>query len=101
MKTRELVSAGGIAVRNVDLQIDVALIKTSREGRWQLPKGHLDKGETPEQAAMREVREEAGITCEILEKVDVIDYWFIDRYGKEPVRDSQVRSFLSHAVRLG
>ncbi len=99
MKTRELVSAGGVAVRNADQRIDVALIKTSREGRWQLPKGHLDPGETLEQAAVREVREEAGITCEILEKIDVIDYWFVDRYVVEPIRTHKfVHFFLMQYV---
>ena len=35
---------------------------------------------------MREVREEAGITCEIVEKIDSVDYWYVDRWGKEPAR---------------
>ena len=86
MKTRELVSAGGVAFRNVDSRIEIVLIKTAMEGRWQLPKGIIDPGETPEQAALREVGEEAGITCAIVEKIDVIDYWFVDRYSDAPVR---------------
>jgi 8-oxo-dGTP diphosphatase len=86
MKTQERTSAGGVAFRNNGDTVEIALIRTSREGRWQLPKGIIDPGETPEQAALREVREEAGIECELGEKIDSIDYWYVDRWGSEPVR---------------
>ena len=86
MKSQERISAGGVAIRNENGRVEVAIIQTSKEGRWQLPKGLIDPGETPEQAAMREVREEAGITCEIVEKIDSVDYWYVDRWGKEPAR---------------
>lgn len=86
MRSVELISAGGIAIRDRDSHRDVALIKTESEGRWQLPKGIIDPGETPEQAALREVREEAGISCEIINKVDVIDYWFVNKRSHDPER---------------
>lgn len=44
---------------------------------WSLPKGHLEAGETPEQAAIREVQEETGITSEITKSIGVIDFWFM------------------------
>src|SRR5580765_6908119 len=62
-------SAGGLVV---DLAGEVprgALIgRTDRHGRllWSLPKGHIEAGETAEQAAVREVEEETGISGEIL-----------------------------------
>jgi 8-oxo-dGTP pyrophosphatase MutT (NUDIX family) len=86
MKTQERISAGGVAFRNDGGKVEIAIIQTSREGRWQLPKGIIDPGETPEKAAIREVREEAGIDCEIVEKIDSVDYWYVDRWGKEPAR---------------
>jgi 8-oxo-dGTP pyrophosphatase MutT (NUDIX family) len=86
MKSQVRISAGGVAVRYENGDVEVAIIQTSKEGRWQLPKGIIDPGETPEQAAIREVREEAGITCEIVEKIDSVDYWYVDRWGKEPAR---------------
>ena len=46
-----------------------------------LPKGHPDPGETIEQAALREVREEAGVTCEIRETLGEVRY-FYQRSGK-------------------
>lgn len=81
-----MTSAGGVAYRKANDAVEVALIKTASEGRWQLPKGLVDQGETPEQAALREVREEAGIECEIVAPLETIDYWYVDRYGKEPFR---------------
>jgi 8-oxo-dGTP pyrophosphatase MutT (NUDIX family) len=58
----------------------VALIaRTDRRGRllWSLPKGHLEAGETAEQAAVREVEEETGIRGRILAPLGEIDYWFV------------------------
>ena len=78
--TIDQVSAGGVAFRISESIVKVALIRTAAEGRWQLPKGIVDSGETPEQAAIREVREEAGIYCELLEPIDTIDYWFYGNY---------------------
>ncbi|MEP6598591.1 MAG: NUDIX hydrolase [Actinomycetota bacterium] len=73
-------SAGGLVV---DLGSDVprgALIgRIDRRGRllWSLPKGHVEPGETAEQAAIREVEEETGISGEILGSLGTIDFWFI------------------------
>ena len=44
---------------------------------WSLPKGHIEDGETPEDAAIREVAEETGITSEISKSLGVIDFWFM------------------------
>ena len=77
MENVHQVSAGGVAHRIDDGRIEVVVIKTSSEGRWQLPKGMIDPGETAEIAALREVREEAGIVCEIIEPIDIIEYWFV------------------------
>ena len=73
-------SAGGLVV---DLEGDVprgALIgRTDRQGRllWSLPKGHIEDGETAEQAAVREVAEETGICGVVLGELGTIDFWFI------------------------
>lgn len=84
MDTVHQVSAGGVTYRTLEGPIEIALIKTASEGRWQLPKGIIDPGETPEIAALREVREEAGITCEIIAPLEVIEYWFAAAYDGGP-----------------
>jgi len=44
---------------------------------WSLPKGHIEEGETPEEAAVREVREETGISSSVKKSLGVIDFWFM------------------------
>lgn len=72
-------SAGGIVVRVDKGHAFVACIgRRNRAGRleWCLPKGHIEAGETPEDAAIREVAEETGIDADIIQPIGVIDYWF-------------------------
>lgn len=86
METRKQVSAGGAAFREIDGKFEVALVLMIPEMRWQLPKGIIDPGETPEQAALREVLEEAGIECELIEPIETIEYWFVDSRSGTPIR---------------
>jgi 8-oxo-dGTP pyrophosphatase MutT (NUDIX family) len=44
---------------------------------WSLPKGHVEAGESPEQAAAREVEEETGIRGRIVAELGTIDFWFV------------------------
>ena len=70
----------------------VALIgRLDRHGRllWSLPKGHIEDGETAEQAAIREVREETGIGGRVRAPVGTIDYWFV-------VRDHRIHKTVHH-----
>ena len=55
---------------------DVALVTPNHRRVWCLPKGTLEVGESAEEAAVREVREETGLQAEIVEKIDQISYWF-------------------------
>lgn len=54
------------------------IARVNRAGRveWCLPKGHLEAGETPEEAAVREIAEETGILGRIVGSLGTIDYWF-------------------------
>lgn len=76
IQTKLQFSAGGVAFRERDGRIEIVLISVGDDGRWQLPKGLIDKGETTEAAAVREVREEAGVECEPVERIDKVDYWY-------------------------
>jgi len=72
-------SAGGIAIHVIDGVAYAAVIgRRNRNGKleWCLPKGHVEEGETPADAARREVAEEAGVVADIIHNLGVIDYWF-------------------------
>ena len=71
-------SAGGVAVRRFRGRPFVAVITTFK-GALALPKGHPDPGESAVDAALREVREEAGIDTVLLEKLDDTRYWYVKR----------------------
>ncbi len=79
--TKEQVSAGGVVFRRRGGRTEVALISVGDEARWQLPKGLVDKGETPVEAAQREVREETGLETELVAPVDIIEYWYFSKGG--------------------
>ena len=90
----EETSAGGVVL---DLSSDppaVALIaRHDRRSRllWSLPKGHVEEGETPEQAALREVFEETGLVGRIVAPLGVIDFWFV-------VEDKRIHKTVHHYV---
>lgn len=68
-------SAGGVVLR----QQEVLLIRVSdMKGRpvWSFPKGRIDAGESPAQAAVREVLEETGWSCRIDADLSTTEYWF-------------------------
>ncbi|HEX6126814.1 MAG TPA: NUDIX hydrolase [Pyrinomonadaceae bacterium] len=74
--TFEQTSAGGIVYRRNDAVVEVAIVRIVPEMRWQLPKGIIDDGETAEEAALREVREEAGVDADLIGPIEKIEYWF-------------------------
>jgi len=86
MQVRTEVSAGGVVFRmRDDAGFDVALIRT-HEGRWQLPKGWVEEGESVEETATREVREETGIEANVIGALGDIEYWYTSTYDPEPAR---------------
>jgi 8-oxo-dGTP pyrophosphatase MutT (NUDIX family) len=70
-------SAGGLVIRGDE----VLLISTRGGTRWQLPKGHLESGETALQAAVREVEEETGVLGEPVRALGMVEYDFTSQRG--------------------
>ncbi len=62
-------SAGGIVVRGAEV-----LMIRDRYGRWTFPKGHIEAGETPREAAVREVQEETGVRANAGERLGQVGY---------------------------
>jgi len=73
---KEQVSAGGVVFRGDKGQIEVVIVSVGGQNRWQLPKGMVEKGESPETAAMREAHEEAGVSSEVVKLLETIEYWY-------------------------
>ena len=83
--SKTLYSAGGVAFRRRGDVVEVALISVGWNSRWQLPKGMINPGESREIAAMREVREEAGLQTELIAQISQIDYWYFSKDNGEQV----------------
>ncbi len=96
-------SAGGLVYRRRGEGYEVVLAArrhaTTGELVWGIPKGHLEKGETSEAAAVREVREETGIVGEVEQALGDVTYWFArrDEAGKPMRVFKRVRFFLMRA----
>lgn len=68
-------SAGGVVLRGPPAEREVVIVHP-RAGVTALPKGHPDGDETLEQAATREVREEAGLEADPVERLGEVKYWY-------------------------
>jgi 8-oxo-dGTP diphosphatase len=67
---RHVRAAGGVLVRDGR----IALVHRPKYDDWSLPKGKLNDGESWEDAALREVREETGLSCALREELDSVEY---------------------------
>jgi 8-oxo-dGTP pyrophosphatase MutT (NUDIX family) len=72
--TRPLTHAGAVVFRKRNNQVFYLVVSSSDGLNWVLPKGHIDPGETPETAALRELEEEAGIVGEIVVPLSTRDF---------------------------
>jgi 8-oxo-dGTP pyrophosphatase MutT (NUDIX family) len=90
-------SAGGLVVRSFRGRPFLAAVRVKGGTVLALPKGHIDRGESAEDAARREVREETGLEAEPVEKLGDIRYW----YSRGGGRVLKVVSFYLFRYRSG
>ena len=92
----EVAAAGGLVTRpgtgSGPGDIEVVLVHRPKYDDWTFPKGKVEKGETDEQAATREVREETGFDCELGAELETVRY--VDGRG----RPKRVRYWLMTVV---
>jgi len=67
-------AAGGVVVRDGETGPEVVIVHRPQYDDWTLPKGKVEDGETDEDCALREVEEETGLLCELLEEVESSSY---------------------------
>ena len=79
MSTHEVEAAGGVVIRDGR----VAIVHRPRYDDWSFPKGKLDEGESSEDAALREVEEETGLRCRLLDELEPVAY--VDPKGRRKV----------------
>jgi 8-oxo-dGTP pyrophosphatase MutT (NUDIX family) len=89
-------SAGGLVIRNMRGRPHLAVVRV-RDEILALPKGHPEKGESSQDAALREVREETGLDATPVEKLGDIKYW----YARDGDRVMKIVSFFLFKYRGG
>ena len=77
LRTARATSAGGVVNRTVDGRTQIALVHRRAPALWALPKGTPDSGETIEETALRETREETGLEVQIEAPLRSIRYFFV------------------------
>ncbi len=93
-------AAGGIVCRtNGSGKTQIVVVHRPAYDDWTLPKGKVDTDETPEECALREVREETGYKCELVRPLGCTAY--VDRRGRNKVACYWVMQVISGRFRAG
>lgn len=85
----EVVSAGGVVVLG-----NAVLLLRKLNGDWVLPKGRIENDETPEMAAVREVREETGVKAELMDFLGDTAYDFKNGWNSIELINKKVKWYL-------
>lgn len=85
----DVISAGGVVYKNRSL-----LMLKKKNGDWVLPKGRIEKGESIEQTALREVKEETNIDAEIVDYLGLTSYSFSNFWTQHKIVNKKVSWYL-------
>ena len=85
----EVISAGGIVYKNHSI-----LMLKKKNGEWVLPKGRIEHGETLEETAVREVKEETNADAEIVDYLGLTTYSFSNFWTDYKVVNKTVSWYL-------
>ena len=77
LRSARATSAGGVVHRTAPAGTEIALVHRLKPALWALPKGTPQAGETLEETALRETREETGLEVEIEQPITSIRYFFV------------------------
>jgi 8-oxo-dGTP diphosphatase len=98
----EVKAGGGVVVRHGDNGVEVAVVHRPRYDDWSFPKGKLDRGESFEDGALREVEEEIGLRCALGAELSptayrdnkgrskVVRYWLMEPLGGDFAPNDEV-----------
>ena len=89
-------SAGGVVYRRTAEGYDIVAVQRARHEDWSLPKGHIEAGESREQAALREVKEETGLDAQIVGELGEVVYFY--RRREEGLVRKSVYHYLMEAL---
>ena len=111
--SRNATHAGGVVYRLNQATTPELLLVTARVDPtvWVLPKGHIERGESPEETAVREVFEEAGVTARIVEFLAVsrpvvrgvsqhIQYFLMERLAEEAATEGRRIAWLDEETAI-
>lgn len=82
MVTNLLTHAGCVVFRDDQEDLHYLVISSSTNEHWVLPKGHIDSGESPEEAALRELKEETGVLGETIKSLSIQRF---KKFGKKVI----------------
>jgi len=109
--SKTLSHAGSVVFREREGEIDYLVVSSSDGLNWVLPKGHIDPGETPEVAALRELAEEAGMLGEMVaplslqhyerrDKDVAIQYFLVRESGSTATKEKRTVRWENHDTAL-
>jgi 8-oxo-dGTP pyrophosphatase MutT (NUDIX family) len=103
--------AGAVVFREREGEVDYLVVSSSDGLNWVLPKGHIESGETPEVAALRELAEEAGVSGVAVAPLSVqhyerrgkdvaIQYFLVRESGSTTTKETRTLRWESHDTAL-